>query len=306
MKGRQLLQVITGQSPAAEVAAIAAEIEVEKRKASEACAKVEWLERERKTADSFEAARALDERLAEARWVIEKADQLIPHLESRLKAARAEHQAEGMARHRRAAEKAYRKLKVAIEAAAAAQIEAMATREAAAAELGEGLVARIPAAAFRGFLLPDLVAIWTAEMDRAFSGPPPKPAPVPPSPATIEKSLDRYRKKFREGQRYEDGFMVESLQEQLRKASPASAAASPAINPALNDSDALPAPTPKREPRRDTKVGEGERLVSIVRNGVDVAGFQAAIGDVLSVPVAAAEGLLRGGAADYVTEGVEQ
>lgn len=146
MKGRQLLQVITGQA-ADDVAALTAEIEAEKAKASEACAKLEWLELEPKTADTFQAARALDEQITQARWTIERADTVIPHLEGRLSVARAEKQAAGIIRHHKAAERAYRKLRVAIDAAAAAQVEAITARD----ELGEGLVqVEIPAVAFRG------------------------------------------------------------------------------------------------------------------------------------------------------------
>lgn len=297
---RSMLRAITGQQdPAAEVAAIAAEIEAEKRAAAEASAELDRLDEERRHAPDFDSARAVEEAIARARWQIEHAEAVMPELQRRLSVLKGQRQAAAIVKHHRAAERCYKKLRVAIDAAAAAQAEAMAAREAAAAELGEGLVqGKIPVVAFRGLLLPDLTNLWSAELDRAFSGPPPKPKPVPPpSPAQIEKSLDRYRQRFREGQRYEDGWMAGKLQDQL-----AAATGSASVAPLAAGDNPQPAPKPKRDPRRDTKVGEGERLVTIVRNGVDVAGFQAAIGDVLSVPIAVAEGLLRGGAADFVED----
>jgi uncharacterized coiled-coil protein SlyX len=299
MNGRQILKVITGQQPGDEVAAIAGELDIGRRKGAEASSRLESLKLERKTANDFAAAKALDDQIAEAEWTIERAAALLPHLESKLKAARAERQAEGIVRHYKAAERAYRKLRVAIDAAAAVQVEAMAVRQEAIGELGEGIVqSRIPAVAFVGMLLPDLVELWRAELDRAFSGPPPKPKAVPPSPKELEKQLDHFRARYYEHPTPGLATIVESLKDQLQKASPAKAAASRAINPAMADSNP---PKPKRVPRRDTAPGDGQRLVTILRNGVDVDGYQASNGDVLALPIAAAEALVKNGAADFTT-----
>ena len=291
----RLLKVI-GNGPD-EIAELEELIAAERRKGAEASAELERLDEERRRAPDFESARAVDEAIARCRWQMEHADALLPELGRQLSVLKAQRQAAAAVRHHKAAERVFRKLRVAIDAAAAVQLEAIAARNAAIADLGEGGAARIPAVAYMGFLLPDLVAVWATDLERAFSGPPPKPKPVPPSPATIEKSLAHFRQRERTR---ENQFIVESLEEQLRQAAPERAGPR-AINPALNDTS-QPVPRPKREPRRDTQAGKGERLVQILRTGVDVAGYQAGLGDVLSVPIAVAEGLVRGGAAEFEKE----
>jgi uncharacterized coiled-coil protein SlyX len=96
MNRRQILKVITGHQPGDEVAALAAELETKRQKGAEASSRLELLELERKTADDFAAAKALDDQIAEAEWTIERADALLPHLESRLKAARPSARPKGL------------------------------------------------------------------------------------------------------------------------------------------------------------------------------------------------------------------
>ena len=71
-EGATTVAGLTGQ-PSDDVAALAAEIDAEKAKASDACGKLEWLGLERETADTFEAARALDRHEDEDIWDTEKA-----------------------------------------------------------------------------------------------------------------------------------------------------------------------------------------------------------------------------------------
>src|SRR5205823_5640029 len=114
MKGQGLLKAVIGQNPD-DVAALTADIGTEKTKAAEAYAEIERLGQERRAAADFEAARAIDERIARCRWQIEHADAVIPELERRLSVAKAERQAEAIVRHHKAANRAYRKLRGAID-----------------------------------------------------------------------------------------------------------------------------------------------------------------------------------------------
>ena len=96
--------------------------------------------------------------------MIERDTARIPELETRVVAAKAEKQREGLARHRAAIAGFVPQLVAAVEAAAKVQVEAIRLREAAVAELGENVVAAaIPHLAFNGILLPDLVAMWRHE-----------------------------------------------------------------------------------------------------------------------------------------------
>ena len=106
-------------------------------------------------------------------------------LEARLLAAKAERLAAALARHRGVMRALFPRLQRAIEAAAAVQVEAILARNAAIAELGEGLVSQqLPPLVYLGFLLPDLVALWSAEQARIWSAEPPRPQSAPlPQPA---------------------------------------------------------------------------------------------------------------------------
>jgi hypothetical protein len=77
--------------------------------------------------------------------------------------ARAAEQRIALARHRQAYAAIYPRLKQAIFAAVEIQHEAIRAREAAIAELGEGIcTVHLPHIAYNGLLLRDLVAMWTA------------------------------------------------------------------------------------------------------------------------------------------------
>jgi hypothetical protein len=154
-----------------------------------------------------------------------------------------------------------------IDAAAAVQGEAIAARQAAIAELGEGVVqANIPALAFMGLLLPDLVEIWGKEMDRFYAAPQPMPTPAralsPPA---------------RQPPNLENGSVS------LYQPSPPNARV-------------------RRALRCDSQAGDGERLISLLRSGVEVGGFQTIAGDTIAVPIETAKKLVASGAADFTGE----
>jgi len=128
-------------------------------------------------ADSFEAARELATQVAKCEWSATSASARALKLESRLAEARAREQAEALERHRVRRIALYRRLRAAIEDAAAMQAEAITADQEACRELGEQLVRRhFQPIVFRGILLPDLVALWVSETDRVLD---PKPATVP-------------------------------------------------------------------------------------------------------------------------------
>jgi hypothetical protein len=155
------------------------QITVAKAKRAAAQHEIERLEGVRVGAESYEDAQAAETRLGRVRWEVSRIDALLPQLEARLVSARAVKQRDALARHLAAARAMYPKLRQAVEAASATQAEAIKVREAANAELGESLVSvHIPIVAFRGLLLPDLVAMWRNEMDRVFAVPVAQPAPV--------------------------------------------------------------------------------------------------------------------------------
>lgn len=271
---RGLLKVVTGQNND-DVAALAAEIAAEKTKAAAACEEIENLQAARCTAESFERARELDEVIARARWIVEHADAVIPSLEGRLSILKAERQADGIVRHYKAAERAYRKLRAAVDAAAAAQVDAIAARNAAIAELGDAIVQRsIPAVAFGGMVMPDLVKLWTDELDRVFRSPAPNlSAPInPASTATYQRPR-------------ESDFGLGWT----RKRQP-----EPASEPE-------PPKTPERRPlRRDASPGAGERQVAILRPGIELPdGVQGIVGDIVTLPEERAQAMVRGGAAEF-------
>ena len=70
-----------------DVAALEAQIAAEKDKAIQAHAELERLEAAHRAAADYEAATALDHAIAQQRWTIRHADNVIPELESRLAAA---------------------------------------------------------------------------------------------------------------------------------------------------------------------------------------------------------------------------
>src|SRR5437773_2309876 len=156
---RTVLQVIT-DAPIDQLADIEGRIQAERATIDDAVRELRELEQQRVVADNFDAATALDGRIARLRWSIERAEALLPQLQLEAEAAVAERRREALARHKATIAKIYPRLRKAIDAAAAVQSEAIAARQAAIAELGEGVVAaNISALAFVGLLLPDLVEI---------------------------------------------------------------------------------------------------------------------------------------------------
>ena len=244
---------------------IVGQIEAERAKLAASMQEIERLKAVRVGADSYEDASAAESRLGRVRWEVSRIDALLPQLESKLVAAKAIKHRDALAKHLAAARAAYPRLRAAVENAAAAQADAIAVRQAAERELGEGVVQQhIPIVAFRGLLLPDLVELWRAEMDRVFAAPAPQPAPV----------------------------TVTAV-----KPTPARPAAKPA--PAVVAVE----PKPARRPLRADKVAVGDRrLIKFQRANVELEdGDLSLVGDQVSVPAAMAEALVRNAAADYAS-----
>lgn len=154
-------------------------------------AEAEQLSLEWVSADSSDAAEQIDRRRREALRLAQRDTARLPVLEARLLAAKAEQLAAALARHRGIMRALFPRLQRAIEAAAAVQVEVISARNAAIAELGEGLVSQqLPPLVFLGFILPDLVALWSAEQARIWSAEPPRPPaaprPQPEKPAPVK------------------------------------------------------------------------------------------------------------------------
>jgi hypothetical protein len=243
----------------AELRATRAEIETSRAQADELGRA--WL-----MAATQQLAEKIDRRRAELVRVADRGEQLIPQLEAQLVAAKAEKQREGLGRHHAAIRAFLPTLVKAVEAAAAAQVQAIQLRQQAERELGENVVAaNIPHLAFAGILLPDLVLMWKSEIEKMFAPPaaaPPRPVVAVPVPA--------------------------------RAAAPKRAIALP------------PAPRPVRPLRRDPPPNDGERALFFVRSGTELLdGSLAAVGDIVNMPAAQTEILVRSGAADFAPKPAE-
>lgn len=179
---RAMRQLVSGESPAALTEEIAA-LRAEGRGAlDEAAAKAAAAI----TAETLEQAERLQQEAARSRLRAARAEARLPELLERLTAAKAREQAAALERRRTRWVALYGKLRKAIEAAAAVQAEVIRADLDACAELGEAVVRRhLPALSFRGLLLPDLVQLWTDEMDGIISAPAARPAPIaqPAAPA---------------------------------------------------------------------------------------------------------------------------
>jgi hypothetical protein len=125
--------------------------------------------------------------------------------------------------------------------------------------------------AFRGLLLEDLIQMWVAEQDRVHAAPAPSPQPTP---VAVVKPV------------------------------PAKPAAKPVV-PMTPVAPAEPA-KPKPRPLRKDTVAVGGRLVSVLRSGIDIDGFQCRAGDQIALPAEQAELLVRAGSCDYVNAGENQ
>src|SRR5215470_1305727 len=125
---------------------------VEKQEAEEKRLAGEWI-----FAANSDAAEQIERRRREALGLAERDKARIIELEPRLAAAQAEAQRQALAKHRQIMAGLYPRLRAAIDAAAAVQMDAIRARDAAIAQLGEGIVQQhLPPLAYLGFLLPDL------------------------------------------------------------------------------------------------------------------------------------------------------
>ncbi len=229
------------------------------------------LEQARLDAETFEDARAIEERVLRVRWETEHLAALLPQLEQRLAIARNANQKAAIARHAAANRKLWPKFRATIEAAVNAQAELIKMRADATAEIGEHAVTlNLPVAAFAGFLHREHFDIWTAELDRVMAEPAPKPAVaavvaprVAPTPARAVGVADK---------------RVQSVHVPTEPVAPTK---------------------PKRQPRRD-KVSVGGRLVVMLRSGIEIEGEQTVAGDQVSCSMEQADSLLKAGAAELV------
>jgi len=267
-----------------DVAALEAQIAAEKDKAIQAHAELERLEEAYQKAPDYEAATALDHAIAQQRWTIRHADNVIPELESRLAAARAERQRQAIERHWSAARNLYPKLKTALLEAANLQARVIEARNAAIAELGDWTVERhLPRVSYIGLLFHDLIEIWSKELDRSFqTSPNQKPAMTAPKP--VEKPavplID---------------FSIKATAESHPPPGEAAAAK----------------PRPQKRPLlKASPPGEGERQVTMLRGTVELRlpgelpdrVLLSMIGDRVNLDPIQARDLVLAGAAEFVNE----
>jgi hypothetical protein len=286
---RGLLKVVTGKS-GNDVADLTARIEADKAKASQAYSDIERLEDKRRTAESFEAARAMDHEIDRLRWEIERADAAIPELEEQLADARWEQRVAAFRKHKRLLTAAARKAMDLMEKAAQANAEILLARHNASQELGNH-VSVLPLQWYGGICAPDLVSIWRRHteqqlesMERAELTRPPKPRD-PTAPQNI------YRNPHPGPVVMARGEIISNGVEPPAPAKPAEATPAPA-----------PAPAPKREPRRDGPPTSGQRQVHFLSAGSYSLpdGSQAGTADYVNLPEAAAAEFVKRGVANFV------
>jgi len=266
-------------SPAGDdPSALAAEVALLRQSIVARRTEAERLGREWLSAPGRERAQIIKAQQTELLRTADRDEADLPVLEQNLARARARVLRSAVERHQATLRDAYFRLRDAIEAAAAAQGDVIKAREAAVAEIGESVAAiYLPHVAYRGFLVPDLIAMWRVEMDRLFA----KRQPLPPDPeatklpqdvpAPVAPSKDR---------------MPPDPGSSRRRAEPPS----------------LP---PKPHPRRhDAPPGDGQVHIVVVRPGVDLddGRGQCTTGDVVTVPAAQGRALVENGAAEYAKE----
>lgn len=175
----RLMSGADGEDPAAierELARLREQIEKQVAEATRLGG--EWL-----FADSRDGAEQIDRRRQEALRLAERDRARVLELETRLAAAQAEAQRQALARHRQIMQGLFPRLRAAVAAAAQVQMEAINARNAAIAQLGEGIVSQhLPPVAFLGLLLPDLINLWSAEQEKLWAPPAAKPQPAPSKP----------------------------------------------------------------------------------------------------------------------------
>jgi hypothetical protein len=236
-------------------------------------AELEKLEAARLAAASYDEARAIDEQIAACRWGVDHAASQLQELEQRLSVARAARNRKLLLKHQDIARKILPRLVAAVSNAADVQEEAMAARNAAIADLGEAAVSvHIEASAYLGMLTRPFVDAWADAMAKRLAAPAPQPAPVAMvSPRVAEKPARP----------------VGVADKRIQPVQP--------VAPAE--------PAKSRRPLRAAKVAVGDRrLVKFHRANVELEdGDLSLIGDVVDVPAATAEALVRNAAADYLS-----
>ena len=286
---RGLLKVVD-KFKAEGAAELTAQIEAQKQAGRQAYADIERLETERRSAETFEAARAIDDEIARLRWAIERADATIPDLEARLADVKWEDRAAAFRKHKRLLAEAARKAIDLIERAAQANAEILRARHNASQELGD--MPLLPLQWYGGILSPDLTAIWrrhteqqlvameTAELTR-----PPKPRPSGTPQAPYKSAASGPVVMI-------GGEIVSNRVEPPPPPKPVEAAPPPPPPSAL---------APMREPRRDGPPREGERQIVLLQAGMFNLsdGTVAKAGDRVNLPEAEARRFVETGAGDY-------
>jgi hypothetical protein len=243
------------------VARLQSKIEAEKTRAAEACNEIERLNASKLDAENYEAVEVIDRRIAKQRWIIAHAEKLLPELEARLAAAKAEALKKAIARlliDRRAL---YLRLRAAIEVATEIQHECMRHDQAACAEIGENAArVHLPVIAFRGILLADLVKIWTNEQDRVF--------------AVNQRAI--------------------TVARQQTPSKPRPSRHFPSANAPLEQA---PVPRMARERKALPEIENGVRVI-VLRSGIEINGERLVAGDVTIMGADQAEAAMRAGSVD--------
>jgi hypothetical protein len=280
---RGLLKVVekfTGDG----AAELAAQIEDAKRRGSEAYSEIERLEGERRGAETFEAASAIDDLIARLRFEIERLDRWVPELEERLADAKWEEREAAFAKHKKALIAATRKAIPAIEAAAQANAAIVAAHHSAAKELGDHHVAGLPLQLYLGLLYPDLVGAWKRQTEQHLA-------------AMENAALTRPAKPLRPGTPQAPYRNPNRPPVQAAPPKPAAAAPPPPADP----------PLPKREVRHDGPPAEGQRQVHVIAGGDFNLpdGSRAKIGDRVNLTSKLADVWVGKGVAEFVDDAPE-
>jgi hypothetical protein len=283
---RRLLKVVTGKS-GNDVADLTAQIEAEKAKASQAYSDIERLGSARRTAESFEAARAIDDEIARLRWVIERADATIPSLEEQLADARWEQREAAFRKHKRLLTAAARKAMDLMEKAAQANAEILLVRHNASQELGNH-VSSLPLQWYGGTCAPDLVGIWRRHTEHQLE--------------SMEKAELTRPPKQRDPAAPQGVYRNPHPGPVILGRGPPTPAAPPDAEAAQESAPPAPTPAPRREPRCDGPPAKGERQIKFMRGGTFTLpdGGQAGFGDRINLAAADAETIVRTGSADFV------
>jgi hypothetical protein len=260
------------------VASLTAKIEAERAAGLAALAEIDRLEQHKLDAADFAAAEAILQEIRRQQWIADVAARRLPELEGQLAEAKLVRDRTALARHYKAIVALYPRLKKAVIDAAAIQAEVVATRDAAAAEIGEHVVnMHIPHFTFRGLLLPDLVAQWTAECDRIVMPAPPQPQPMPVAPPVRPAPS--------------------------RQAPAADRRAVPGPGGMITAADTPPAAAPRaRHPDDLAPLAEGEVRVRILRGGYSPADDapQCDSGQIIRLARQAAQRALAAGAVEII------